>query len=381
MMKLPRFQVASVVAVLVAAGGSSASAQYAYPPGYGGYGWGGWYGGQAASTTGDIARGLGAFAAGAGAYNAQTAVANSINVDAAARWNTYVYNAYAEAERRRSNRVAAKNQSRNRALAEIQDRLRNNPTASDIESGDALNSALVEASNPAVSLNSTPSAGVVVPGTIIRDIPFQHAASALSASVGSLSREHAPPVLKGEAFKAEREALLKTADELRRQDEEDGKLQTATLETARDQIDALRAKVDVTLPQGTPDRRAADNYLKALRGLMKMLETPAINVLLSGVERRPDTTLADLLRFMQAFNLRFGPAQTSQQRAAYREVYPKLVKLRDDVATIVAASRPKTPPAAATPPPVEFFAGMSREDLEKKTTPPPPPPPPGGSDK
>src|SRR5208337_2165664 len=68
--------------------GACAQAQWGYPGGYGGYGWGGW-GGQTAQ--GDIARGLGAYAMGAGYYNQQTAVANSINTDTVMRWNQYVY--------------------------------------------------------------------------------------------------------------------------------------------------------------------------------------------------------------------------------------------------------------------------------------------------
>ena len=62
--------------------GTSARAQYHYPPGYGGYGWGGW-GGGGTSSVGSTARGMGAFAAGAGYYNVNTAQARSINAQTA----------------------------------------------------------------------------------------------------------------------------------------------------------------------------------------------------------------------------------------------------------------------------------------------------------
>src|SRR5262249_3829406 len=65
--------------------GGGASAQYGYPVGYGAYGWGGW-GGGGETVQGSIARGLGVFAAGAGQYNQQTAIANSINTDTVMRW-------------------------------------------------------------------------------------------------------------------------------------------------------------------------------------------------------------------------------------------------------------------------------------------------------
>jgi hypothetical protein len=59
-----------------------------------------------------------------------------------------------------------------------------------------------------------------------------------------------------------------------------------------------------------------------------MLETPAIDVLLAGVEERPDTTLGDLLTFMKVFHLRFGVAQSPRQKEVYNAIYPLLVQLR-----------------------------------------------------
>ena len=46
-----------------------------------------------------MARGLGVYAAGAGYYNQQTAVARSINTDTVMRWNEYVYESQMESNR------------------------------------------------------------------------------------------------------------------------------------------------------------------------------------------------------------------------------------------------------------------------------------------
>jgi hypothetical protein len=94
-----------------------------------------------------------------------------------------------------------------------------------------------------------------------------------------------------------------------------------------------------------------------------MLQTPAMNVLLSGVEKHPEASLGDLLGFMSAYNLRFGEAKTEPQRAAYDRIYPLLVALRDEVAPALASSPPlKGDPAAVG----EFFSGMSYDQLQKK---------------
>ena len=68
-----------------------------YPPGYGAYGWGGWGG---VTVGGSTAAGMGAFAAGAGQYNAQTAQARSMNVDTAMKYNDYFWSNMAAATQR-----------------------------------------------------------------------------------------------------------------------------------------------------------------------------------------------------------------------------------------------------------------------------------------
>ena len=80
---------AALAVAVVVFPGTMVRAQYGgyYPGGYGG--WGGWGGGG--TVAGDTARGLGAFAAGAGQYNVDTAQAASINTDTTMRWNNYVW--------------------------------------------------------------------------------------------------------------------------------------------------------------------------------------------------------------------------------------------------------------------------------------------------
>jgi hypothetical protein len=101
-----------------------------------------------------------------------------------------------------------------------------------------------------------------------------------------------------------------------------------------------------------------------------MLETPAVNVLLAGVEKHPDASLADLMQFMTSFNLRFGAAETARQKEVYRMLYPMLVSVRDQVVP--------TPGSTPEPSTVEHDAALAAFDkvtydqLEGKATPPPP---------
>ena len=91
-----------------------ARAQYGYPCGYGNYGWGGW----GSTPQSSLARGLGYFNMGRGAYNEQTAVARSINTDTVMRWNQYVYQSHLTAINSYTARLLARRTSINRARAE-----------------------------------------------------------------------------------------------------------------------------------------------------------------------------------------------------------------------------------------------------------------------
>lgn len=363
-----------VMLAVVAVPGTSAHAQFFYPGGYGGWGWNGW-GGGGGTVQGDVARGLGMFAEGAGIYNQQTAVANSINADTAMRWNQYVWEGQQEANRRYHERLGRQREGIQQAREEVARRLRDNPEPRDIVRGDALNVALDEVLNPRVYYRGLKATSVKVPGTLIRDIPFQYAAGAITVSVDQLTKGGPPESLKTEAFAADRANLKELGAELRKQNEEKGELDPATLQKAQEAIRALRTKVETTLPRGTRQRTEAERYLKALFGLTRLLQTPAINVLLSGVEKRPEVTLSELLTFMSANNLRFGVASSPRQQEVNTTLFPLLAKARDEAAASLAGTEAKVESNGVARP-SEFFDKMPLEVLDRKpgTKPVPPPP-------
>jgi len=359
-----------VFAVLVCAfatGERSASAQYHYPGGYGGWGWGGW-GGE--SVQGSIARGLGAFAQGAGVYNQETAVANSINADTAMRWNQYLWQSQQEANKRYHDRLARQSTSRNQAREDILRRLRDQPEAADIARGDALNVAFDEVTNPNVYARTLAASKAKVPGTLIRDIPFQYASAAITTSVDELTKGGPPEALRGKEFEADRATLRELASQIREHHEQHGKIDPTMLAKVRDVIHEMRVKVEATVPAGTRQRNDAEKFLKGLFGLSRMLETPAVDVLLSGLDNRPDTDLGDLLSFMTAFNLRFGLASTPRQREVYTQLYPLLRNLRNEVGKGGDATQTAVATAPADAPhPTEFFSGMPMEQLDAPSRP------------
>lgn len=92
-----RFRLSVFLSLALLASASSAQAQFGYPGGFGGMGWGGW---QSSTPQGDYAMGMGFFAQGMGYYNEATARANAINAETALHWNEYWYQAQRERNRR-----------------------------------------------------------------------------------------------------------------------------------------------------------------------------------------------------------------------------------------------------------------------------------------
>ncbi len=351
------------VAIALSLTGSAAKAQF-----YGGGYWGGGYGGGQ-TVQGSELRGAGAYAMGMGRYNVETAQARSINAQTAMQWNQYIYESKMEAQRiwaEKENKEQAKEKGDYKA---IQDRVRNSPTPIDIEKGNALNVAMDEMSNPKLFPKAVYyGTKVKVGGEDIRDIPFQYASAAISTSVHQLTQGGAPEALKRDEFGPDRDKLKAIAAELRKEGEELGTHKPETIKKAKDQIMATKAKVEATFPQNSQERRDAEKYIRAIYGLASMLETPAVNVLLAGVEKRPEATLGDLMDFMAAYNLRFGAAETPRQKSIYQNLYPMLAKLRDDVGTQGAAPAPE--PTTDHGAPGEVFEGLGYKHAEKPAAPP-----------
>ncbi len=351
----------AILAVILAVP-AAAHAQYG--------GWGGW-GGGASTIGGDQARGMGAFAAGAGQYNVQTAQARSMNAQTAMQMNEYISAVNAGRAQRYSAKQTEYIKRTNETLAATYSRLHDNPTASDIRDGDALNVVLDELTNPKVYTQVVQKATTPIASGLVKNLEFQYAARLIAISLEDLSARGAPDVLlTNPNFEAERDALKALVVKARQESSSPGSQVSAeTLANCRVAIKALQDKVAVTLPQGTRTRGEADNFLKAAYGLTKMMASPNIAQFLKGLDQFPTTTLGHLLTFMHTFNLRFGVSKTPEQGTAYDQLFPMLVALRDQANARGPApgempSAPPNPKAATA-----FFSGMEFSHVQSPQPP------------
>src|SRR5262249_25746004 len=147
-----------------------------------------------------------------------------------------------------------------------------------------------EVSDPRIYSKTLDAAKVPVGGEAIRDIPFQYASAAITTRVHQITQGGHPKSLDNPKFEADRARIRAFADRIRAQIREGKAPDPETVDEAIAAVNALEAKVDHTLPRNDRGRVEADRFLKSVHGLLAMMKTPALGVLLSGVEKRPDAT-------------------------------------------------------------------------------------------
>jgi hypothetical protein len=80
-----------------------------------------------------------------------------------------------------------------------------------------------------------------------------------------------------------------------------------------------------------PDHTEAMNFVSASSALVGLLNKPDIRPAVSALRKIKDSSLGNLLGFLHAFNLRFGPATTPTERDAYHQLFSILDNTCDEI--------------------------------------------------
>jgi len=363
------------LALAIMAGEARAQFGYGYyPSGYGAYGWGGW-GGGVGTVQGSIARGLGYYNMAVWLRNEENAEARAINEATVKDWNEFMFLSQQEANRREYLRQARREQRDATSGDLVHQRIRDNPSDRDIRNGDALNAILTQLTDPRVHSSALRLATDPLGSDVVREIPFEHASEGVTISLDQLTAKDGWPLaLRSDAFANERKAYEDAVDQALKEDEQ-GNVKPETLQAMRNAISRIHDKFEAAPPRDRTQRVNAENYLKTLYGMTKMLESPQVEQVIAELEKVPKTSLGSLLGFMQTFNLRFGPATTPKQEAVYQQLYPLMSAQRDKILKAVGTDQaPAT--ARNNAPPTDFYQGMHLDTLSgrKKPTAPQPEP-------
>ncbi len=356
----------------------SAQAQIYYPSGYRNYGWGGWgvgnqYGAQAA--------GMGWMAAGKGVYNLDTAEARSINVQTKMQYNEYMYESLRQNQAKLVAEHEKEDQDYKDAAGAAQDRLRNHPTTRDIQSGEALNVALVELMDPHYAGEVGKLANVPIDGRLIQNIRFRSNVEVVSGTLDKLTHGTPHGLLAEPEFADDVQAYQAVCKEINDIIDKGGDVKPALVGKLRDVLKTAYDKVEATKPKDLNAKIKAANGLKAMLGLCYMFnDSQALDIYLAGVGEKKNITLSELLSFMNSFNLTFGAAQNPAQNNAYAQVYQMLVDLRGQAFGEGTGTLPLDAPRKDADPTAvaKYYSGVHPTELNHETprkNPPAPPAP------
>ncbi len=293
-----------------------------------GWGWMGW---GAATPESAAIQGAGFYAMGAGVYNLKTARANRIDADTVMKFNDYVAQVTRESARIYAERVNRR-LARNRALYDArQKQLRESPTQRDIDTGDALNVAVADLSDPRLGGSALRAARAPVPASLIADVPFVNASERVTLMLDGLRASIKwPEVFEDPRFVSDQ----KTFDDLLarlRQEGNEGNLSATSLREAKGFVSDLRARLEAQPLKDSLDQKEALRFITASTSLLGLLEKPNIQPAILELKKVQDTMLGNLLGFMNAYNLRFGAATTPKERQAFRQLFQILDRTRHEI--------------------------------------------------
>jgi hypothetical protein len=213
--------------------------------------------------------------------------------------------------------------------------MRDTPNEHDIDNGDALNVQLDLLLNPKIFGAVLQSVRTPISKDMIKTIPFEYASEGVTVCLSELTLdENLPPALREDVYKPYIADFQKTMEAAIEEDVQ-GNLKPSTINKAATSLSKLKSAFDKSVPNTDPDYYPTANFLKGMAGMVRMLHKPDIEEVIAGLEKAPNTNLGELLGFMHAYSLRFGPAETAEQKQIYQDLYPILV------------SAPKALPASA----------------------------------
>jgi len=305
---------------------SSASAQWMYPRGYGGWGMSQWGADPAAG----YMAGLGSYARGQGTYQVEKAKADSINVDTMVKWNKAL----------RARQLALRQEKRKEAIKREADR-EVRVEQLDLRDGTALNDLLYQILDADPAAAKSGRAKMPLSPSAIREIPFEWDSEAITICLDQLTATaELPGPLSDPKYADERSALHASMTQAVEEDAK-GSVTPKTSQRINETVASFRSKFLKTSSDFQTGYQDALDYFTTLASLTRLLNDPSMKAFLAKLDDGEERSAGDLVAFMNLHNLRFGPATSERQIEIYTRLVPALKAIRDEALTEkVAPSAP-----------------------------------------
>ncbi len=291
--------------------------------------------GPGSTPSGDMLRGAGVAAYGAGLRDYYDAAANSTNIDSFIKFNGYINEFYKE-ENRENHRIAQATRKKAREnWDKIQVRIDKDPSVRDINQGDALNAKTRQLLMAGSALRYSKT---LLPPDTIRRLPFALPRKGLTFSMQRMalkSPKQWPVALQDSEFHAVRQAYVRAFGKAL--DQIEGKQTLAAIKDVENALSALHAQLDRVIDPTQlkeEDRELynqAKNHLKRLGVLTDVLKDHDMQKVLVEMENYSGTTLADLLEFVTRHHLQFAISDPGDELTTTRKLH---LLMEDELAAL-----------------------------------------------
>jgi hypothetical protein len=305
---------------------SSASAQWMYPRGYGGWGMSQW----GADPGAGYMAGLGSYARGQGTYQVEKAKAESINVDTMIKWNKALH----------ARQLALRDEKRKEAIQREGER-EARAEQLNVRDGTTLNDLLHQILDADPAAARSGRAKIALSPSAIREIPFEWDSEAITICLDQLTATaELPGPLSDPKYADDRNALHASITEAVEEDAK-GSVSPKTSQRINETIASFRSKFRKTSSDFQTGYQDALDYFTTLASLTRLLNDPSMKAFLAKLDDGEERSAGELVAFTNLHNLRFGPAASERQIEIYTRLVPVLKIIRDEAQTEKIA--PSTP--------------------------------------
>jgi hypothetical protein len=210
-----------------------------------------------------------------------------------------------------------------------------------LEDGTTLNNLLLQILDSDPGVVKAGRAKTPLSPAAIREIPFEWDSEAITICVDQMTgKDSLPNLLMDDKYIDERNALQAAVGQALKEDTK-GNVSPQTRKRVDDAIAKFRAKFMKNSADFQIGYQDSKDYFTTLASLTRLLDEPSMKTFLNQLDNGQERTVGDLVVFMNAFNLRFGPCTSDRQIQIYRRLVPALKEIRDAANTPGAA--PSTP--------------------------------------
>jgi hypothetical protein len=167
----------------------------------------------------------------------------------------------------------------------------------------------------------------------IREIPFEWDSEAITVCLDQMTgNDSLPPALMLPTYLDERTALHAAVQPALAEDAK-GEVSAATRKHIDETVSSFRSKFMKNTPDFDPGYQDTLAYFTTMASLNRLLSDPSMKAFLAQFDDDKERTAGDLVAFMNAYNLRFGPATSERQIEIYSRLVPAITAIRDEPST------------------------------------------------